>query len=203
MGEALEELYRIFNILDHDYYENKLPEPTITIQNIRPNNPGYFTQGNVRKKKDDEAEDSLERYEINLNPSILNQSAEQIICTLQHEMVHYANTINGIKDCNGQVHSKKFKELAEKVGLKCEKSKKYGWGTTECSEPFKTFITDKIKPDESVFKYFRIGGIEIEKKPREKKTFKYVCPECGLIVKAGPDKNIMCEDCNKTFEMEE
>lgn len=203
IGEALDELYRVFNILNHDYYENKLPEPVITIQKTRPNNLGHFTLGKVWKKKDEEADDTLARYEINLNPLNLNRSAEQIICTLQHEMVHYVNTISEIKDCNGQIHNKKFKEMAEKVGLICEKSKRYGWGTTECSDIFKKYITDKIKPDESVFEYFRIGGVEKEKKPREKKTFKYMCPGCGLVVKAERDKNIMCQDCNMTLEMEE
>ena len=45
IGEALDELYRVFNILNHDYYENKLPEPVITIQKARPNNLGHFTLG--------------------------------------------------------------------------------------------------------------------------------------------------------------
>lgn len=203
IGLALDELYRIFNILNRDYYGGELPEPALTIQKTRANNLGHFTLDKVWKRKDEEDNEELSRYEININPMNLNRSIEEIICTLQHEMVHYSNTISEIKDCNGQIHNKKFKELAENVGLICEKSKKYGWGTTACSEAFKTYIEENIKPDESVFEYFRSGSNPKERKPREKKTFKYRCPSCGLIAKAEPGKRIKCEECNMLLSIEE
>ena len=199
IGEALTELYRIFNILNERFYENKLPEPVLTIQKQRANNLGHFTLSQVWKNEN--TEDT--KYEININPVNLNRPVEEIVGTLRHEMVHFANKISDIRDCNGQVHNKKFKELAENVGLICEKSKSYGYGFTALSDKLKEYITEEIKPNESVFEYFREGEPPKENKPREKKIFKYVCPSCNMVVKAKKDNNIYCGDCGIMLEMED
>lgn len=68
IGEALTELYRIFNILNERFYENKLPEPVLTIQKQRANNLGHFTLSQVWKNEN--TEDT--KYEININPVKLN-----------------------------------------------------------------------------------------------------------------------------------
>lgn len=202
IGKAIDELYRYFQILNEKYYDGKLSEPVITIQKEKSNNLGHFTLDKVWRNRNEVENDELSRYEININPVNLNRPAEEIIGTLNHEMVHYANKASDIKDCNGQVHNKKFKELAERVGLICEKSKKYGWGFTTLSDEFRKYIEETIKPDAKVFEYFR--NVEVkESKPREKKTFKYICPECKLEVKAKKDKNIKCADCNVLLEIEE
>lgn len=202
IGLAIDELYRYFEILNRDYFESKLPDPVITIQKTRPNNLGHFTLGKVWKNKNEESNEELSKYEININPINLNRSVEEIIGTVQHEMVHYANKLSEIKDCNGQIHNKKFKVLAESVGLICEKSKKYGWGFTELSNSFKEYIAEKINPKSEVFDYFR--SVELKaSKTREKKTFKYVCPHCGLDIKAKPDVEVKCVKCDVLMEMED
>lgn len=203
VGKALDELYRCFEIMNRDYFEGKLAEPVITIQKTRPNNLGHFTLDKVWKNRNEAEEGDSGKYEININPLNLNRPSENIITTLIHEMVHYDNKVKNIKDCSGQVHNKKFKTSAERVGLICEKSKTYGWGFTEPSEDFKKYIAKQIIPIDQVFEYFRSGGVLKEKKPREKKTFKYTCPSCGLVVKAERDKHIECGDCKVEVQMEE
>lgn len=203
IGNAIDELYRYFEILNKDYYESKLPDPVITIQKARANNLGHFTLGKVWKKRDEENNDDTAKYEININPVNLNRPVEEIIGTVQHEMIHYANKISDINDCNGQIHNKKFKELAENVGLICEKTKKYGWGITSLSEPFKTYIEDRIEPKAEVFDYFRCEDKKRESKPREKKTFKYICPKCGMDVKAKLDAKVKCGKCDVFMVIEE
>lgn len=42
-----------------------------------------------------------------------------------------------------------------------------------------------------------------ESKPREKKTFKYICPQCGIDVKGKPDVEIKCAKCDVLMEKEE
>ena len=133
----------------------------------------------------------------------MNRPTEEIVGTIQHEMVHYANRLSEIKDCNGQVHNKKFKELAENVGLFCEKTKKYGYGITSLTEPFRTYIEEYITPKDEVFDYFRCEEKKRETKPREKKTFKYTCPKCGMDVKAKPDVKVKCGECDVFMNMEE
>ena len=135
----------------------------------------------------------------------LNKTIHEIVCTLQHEMVHYANKIAEIKDCNGQIHNKKFKTLAESVGLIVEKSKKYGYGHTQCSETFTKFINNVIKPNAECFSYFRNVPLKDKetKEPKEKTQFTYICPKCEEKVKAKADKNIICGDCDCSFEIQE
>jgi len=200
IGIALEELYRIFNILNENYFSGKLSYPMLTIQKTkRSGNLGWFTLDKVwnNKNVDDK------RYEINICAEYLTRELHEIVCTLHHEMVHYANKVAEIKDCNGQVHNKKFKVLAESVGLIVEKSKKFGYGHTYCSDEFKSFIDENIKPNPECFSYFRNVPEKEVKPPKEKKTFKYICPGCKLDVKAKAEKNIVCGDCGCELEMEE
>jgi hypothetical protein len=201
IGISLEELYRIFDILNKEYFSDKLDQPIITIQKTKRNgNLGWFTLDMVWKDKDSEDR----KYEINICAEYLNGNAYTIVGTLQHEMVHYANKFAEIKDCNGQVHNKKFKLLAESVGLLVGKSKKYGYGHTDCSDTFKKFIDNEIKPNIECFSYFRnVPPKDKESTPKEKKQFTYICPKCDEKVKAKKDKNIVCGQCECVFKMQE
>lgn len=201
IGIALDELYRIFNILNTTYFKNNLPIPMITIQKAKSSgNLGWFTLDPLWEDQQNEEK----KYEINICAEYLNRELHEIVCTLQHEMIHYANKIADIRDCNGQVHNKKFKSLAESVGLVVEKSKKYGYGHTVCSEDFKDFIDNEIKPNAECFMCFRnIILVSKESKLKEKKIFNYTCQMCGEKVKAKRDKKILCIECSCQFEMEE
>lgn len=51
--------------------------------------------------------------------------------TLLHEMVHYANQERGVADCSRrQYHNRKFKGLAEQVGLETQCVAGRGWAST-------------------------------------------------------------------------
>jgi predicted SprT family Zn-dependent metalloprotease len=214
IGTALEELYRIFTILNRDKFSDDLPEPVITIQKTRGLVLGHFSLDKVwrDKKRAEEGNamadnsDETAYYEINIDPRwFCTRSAEEVAETLLHEMCHYANKMSDIKDCNGNVHNKKFKSLAERVGLIVEKGKSVGWGYTSLSDELREYIIEEIKPNEKAFEYFRagvnnIGGI---KTPRKKKTFVYTCPDCGQVVKGKRDIAVMCGDCNVDMEIED
>ena len=113
IGIALDELYRIFNILNKDKFDENLPEPVITIQKTKGITLGHFTVDKVWKDKkvletnESSTEEPEAYYEINIDPRWFgNRSAEEIVETLLHEMVHYCNKVNEIKDCSGNVHIK-------------------------------------------------------------------------------------------------
>lgn len=213
IGNTLEELYRIFNILNRDKFDDKLPEPIITIQKTKGKTLGHFTLEKVWKNKNDNLESDLENedkeensfYEINIDPRWFNsRTAEQIVETLLHEMCHYMNKILDIKDCNGNIHNKKFKSMAESVGLIVEKADSVGFGFTELSDELIEYIELEVKPNEKAFEYFRCTTIEIKpKKRRKKSTFKYTCPDCGQTVKAKADASIKCGDCDTVMEIED
>lgn len=172
---------------------------------------GHFTLGKVWKDKhliDSDDNDAIENtsfYEINLDPRYFSRDVIDIIGTLLHEMVHYYNKANGIKDCSGQNHNKKFKVAAENVDLIVEKGDSVGWGYTSVSDELRKFIENEIQPDSSVFDYFHSDVIEVDKprKKRKKNIFKYTCPMCGMEVKGKRDSKIKCGDCEAELEMED
>jgi len=213
VGMVLDELYRIFDILNRDKFDSSLSEPVITIQKTRGEVFGHFTPDKVwlnkyesNDKKKPNGDGKVAFYEINIDPRwFCTRTATDITETLLHEMVHYSNKVNEVKDCSGNIHNKKFKAAAERVGLVVERDKKVGWGYTALSEELKEYIDTEVQAKESVFEYFRTGIIKLDtkKKKRKKSLFKYECPKCGTIAKAKKDVKIMCGDCNCTMDMED
>ena len=205
IGTALDEIYRWFNLLNKKYFNSALSTPVITIQKGRLNNFGWFTLAPVwqGKENNDGEVNNPAKYEINITAENLNRPVDEIVVTLQHEMVHYFNKIREIKDCSGQIHNKKFRESAEMLGLVCEKDKKYGWGITTPSVEFQSFVTNELKPDGAVFEYFRNPPPKEEGKEKKKTTFKYKCPQCGVTLKGKEDIHVLCANCQCELEMED
>lgn len=213
IGTALDELYRIFKILNHDKFDDFLPEPVITIQKTKGNILGSFTVDKVWRNKqnveeghnevDNTDEDSY--YEINIDPRwFCDRTSTEVVETLIHEMCHYYNQMVEIKDCNGNIHNKKFKSLAENVGLIVEKDKKFGYGLTSLSDELKEYIEDEIKPSDKAFEYFRaVVKKDKEKKPKKKNLFKYTCSGCHQTAKAKRDVTIKCGVCDMIMDMED
>lgn len=191
------ELYRIFDILNENYFDSELGEPIITIQKQRINNLGHFIWGETWT----DMNTNKSYYEINLNPINLDRDIYEIIGTLLHEMCHYYNCINNINDCNGNKHNKKFKTIAEKVDLIVDED---NYGITYASDELKRFIDENVLPNKDSFGLFMDLGLDTdeEKKPRKKTQFKYICPKCGMVAKAKAELNIICGACGVELEME-
>jgi predicted SprT family Zn-dependent metalloprotease len=207
IGAALEELYRIFGILNRDKFNGELTEPVITIQKTRGRTLGHFTLDRTWRDKNNEESEETSYYEINVDPRWFNsRTPADVAETLLHEMCHYHNKVNDIKDCSGNVHNKKFKASAEKVGLVVEKGKGVGYGYTSMSEALEAYMNEVVKPNEEAFEYFRSTPV----KPsgggggggRKKSIFKYTCPDCGAEVKGKRDMTIKCGICDVVMKME-
>lgn len=213
IGIALDELYRIFSVLNHNKFGDALPEPVITIQKTKGRTLGHFTLDKVWRNKQRVEEgkiamdnsDEAAYYEINIDPRwFCNRTAAEVVETLLHEMCHYYNKLSDIKDCNGNIHNKKFKSLAESVGLIVEKGQSVGYGYTSLSDELKEYIEETVKPNAQAFEYFRASLIEGGvKKPRKKTLFKYTCPDCGQIAKGKKDIVIKCGLCDIEMDMED
>lgn len=206
IGMALEELYRIFDILNDDKFNGELPEPVITIQKTRGRTLGYFTTTKVWVDKNNEENEETSYYEINIDPRWFNsRTPAEVAETLLHEMCHYYNKMNGIKDCSGNVHNKKFKASAEKVGLVVEKGKGVGYGYTSMSEALRAYMKDDVQPNEKAFEYFRNVPVKLSGGGggRKKSAFKYTCPDCGAEVKGKRDMTIKCGICDVVMKMED
>ena len=152
-------------------------------------------------------------HEINIGAGTLAMPIENITATLLHEMVHYYNHEKGIQDCSrgGTYHNRRFKEAAESRDLIVEHHEKYGWTITSPSEGLLDFVIDNGLTDILIFRnensgpkvggtgtHARTNGISITK---PSSTRKYVCPSCGMSVRATRDVRIMCMDCGEQMQV--
>ena len=185
MVETIQELTRWYDLFNEHYFENKLPPAMITVQKTRQGNLGHFTPWYSWVSVDeDEAKDEKNNYcEINLAAQALNRPAEEIGCTMVHEMTHYDLFLQGVKNCSGKIHNKKFKAAAESHDMIVERDKKVGWGVTMPNDNMKKFINDVIKPDMNKIHYFRE---DMTKEPKAKELH--------------PVYHVFCESCGKKFD---
>ena len=199
-------LEEAFDVLNQRFFESALSRPAITIQST-PGAHGHFTPY-------DAWEDSgLKLKEINLGAESLHRPVPNIIATLMHEMIHYWCYSKGIKDTSrgNTYHNKRFKEEAEKRGLIITSAPLIGYSVTQPAPELVSFVSDmgwdnKLKlyrnskrRSESDKKggNENLGGDSDATKPAKKKssTRKYVCPKCGLSVRATKVVRIACMDC--------
>lgn len=138
-------------------------------------------------------------YEITICAEYLARPFENIVETLLHEMVHLYNLQNGVNDVSrhGYYHNKKFKEAAEQHGLIVEKTSSYGWSETRLNTETKHFVSSL---QNKKFWLYRKTPTKISGTSHSKQSNrKYVCPNCGCIVRATKVVHIICGECNVPF----
>lgn len=196
-------LNKVFDLLNNEFFEGALSRPTITIQST-PKAYGHFTLS-----KDTWVSKLGGTHEINIGAGTLSRPIENVCATLLHEMVHYFNYENGIQDTSrgGTYHNKRFKTEAEARGLIVAHSEKYGWSHTSPSDELLDFVlmnglTD-ILINRNEFSGFQITGTGTHSgtfaaPPRKpSSTRKYICPCCGMSVRATRTVRIACMDCSE------
>lgn len=170
--DLLTELYRVFNLFNSRFFENKLELPVIIVQSSRKRNTlGTCSINKIWIQKEDtesaptlKGTEQFSKYEITISAEHLNRPIEDICATLLHEMIHLHNGLNNIKDTSNNYvyHNKKFKEQAEKRGLVIEHAKTIGWSVTTLQPATKDFIKNH-NINEKVFEYYRKGAMFIPK----------------------------------------
>lgn len=201
-----------FEVLNEVYFGSALPSLVITIMNSK-GAYGHFTVGKVWRA---EAE---HLHEINISAEHLYRPIENIMATLQHEMVHYYCQLNGIADTSkgGRYHNKNFKREAELRGLSISYQQYIGYSVTEPTEKFIAVLNEHgiekpldINRDGELTDFtgiqigtngtVGIGGIDIGKDNKKKtSTRKYQCPCCGNSFRATKDIRVLCIDCDEEF----
>lgn len=196
-------LNKIFDLLNEAYFESTLSRPTITIQST-PKAYGHFSL-----REDTWVSKLGGTHEINIGAGTLARPIEEVAATLLHEMVHYFNYEHGIQDCSrgNTYHNKRFKEAAEARGLTVSHSDKYGWSHTAPGDSLLQFCLDNDLSDilinRNEFFSYRVTGTGTHSgttttlPPRTSSTRKYICPCCGMSIRATRAVNIGCLDCNK------
>jgi predicted DNA-binding protein len=167
MKKIYSELYRAFDHFNKTFTNNKLPKPVITIQESgRKNAYGWFGKSFWVDKEMDE-----NIPEINISAEYVARGAHAVLETLLHEMAHFYNAVNDIKDCSsGQYHNKHFKKAAELFGLSVNREGNRGYCRTNLTEVSEAAI-DSLKVNESLFQNIRRRPIRAQ---REKKYISLV-----------------------------
>jgi rubrerythrin len=193
----IDKLESLFSNFNQKFYNGKLQKPVITVSpDTTKGAYGWCTTWKAWKEKDEESG----YYEINLCAEHLARPFPEVCATLLHEMVHLWNLQNNVQDTSrgGTYHNKKFKQVAEEHGLIIDQDSKYGWTITSLNDEAKAFI-DGLK--EQGFEIYRSKLPKI-KKSKSSSSRKYVCPHCGLIIRATKEVHVICSECGVEFEEE-
>lgn len=191
-----------FSIFRKHFYEDRgesLETPVITVS---PHSGKIVSAGEctvMRVWQDTDAQSSNNgSYEIKISAHTLEYPKDVIIGILLHEMAHLYNLLNNIKDTNknGTYHNRRFKKTAEAHGLIVEQDDegRYGWCKTSLNDEainlLHTIATDKF----DIFRPIMPKSTQTAKAKRIGSR-KYVCPDCGQIVRATKEVHIFCADC--------
>lgn len=129
----------------------------------------------------------------------LDRPFGETCCTLLHEMAHLYNAQSGIQDTcrSGLYHNKQFKRAAEEHGLVVSKDMTYGFNTTRLDDEASHFIASMKDVD---FQLYRKKRQNVNRAGQKSPTRKYVCPRCGLIIRATREARVLCMACGVEFE---
>ena len=209
---AIDELQRMFKLLNSTYFNNELERPVITI--LTDNKGGAY--GWISVNKVWSSKDDAYFREINLCAEYLNRPPELVITTLMHEMCHLWNIQNNVQDCSrkGQYHNAHFRDVAEARGLIVKQHHTYGFCITEPSPNFTELVWKNCRA--GCFKLERMktyrdgtpkvtttgeDGKEKTTSRTKQSSRKYVCPDCSVSVRATKEVNIKCGDCNQAMTL--
>ena len=118
-------------------------------------------------------------HEINLSAEWLKQNDARE--TLLHELAHAENHKKGIQDVAGSRHNKKFKAMAEQLGLLVKKPTDHrGFAYTSLGPDANAFLT-KFAFKRELFQLARLAT-EANSSPGSR-LIKCVCPDCGYTIR--------------------
>ena len=214
VSEIVAKTEEMFNLFNHHFYNDELTRPAITVSP----DGGRGAYGWCSVYEIWQASGEAYR-EINICAEYIDRPISEVAATMLHEMAHLYNLVNDIKDVsnNGYYHNKKFKDTAEAHGLHIEHHTTYGWTVTTLTEGTaewlarqpgmqdiaasrKTLLQIKTKTDDNEDGEGTTTTIKGRRQTSKNRSIKYVCPQCGAIIRATREVNVVCGDCNVAFE---
>ena len=189
--EAVKYLGGLYDFLNRQFFGDELEKPVIAIcPDGRNKALGWFVCGEVWREDGEEKGAT----EINVSAQFLNRPFAEVAETLLHEMVHQYAYGNQMQDCSrgGSYHNKLFAKLAQAHGLADEKADKTGWSETRLTDKSRGIIDEFATEHKFIYRLPERKGARV----RSSSTRKYLCPICGMSVRATKRVRILCADCN-------
>lgn len=152
-----------------------------------------------------------EYHEVLIVAEQLHRGATALMTTLLHEGVHGVANTRDIKDCSGRRHNKRFKLLAEEMGLVAPEfpDKTIGWSSFDISDSLEWQFQKQINKISEALNLCRLLPTEKEK---IKNSWAAEC-HCSRKIRIGKkifdpenpdlDLNIICGVCKGSFQVEE
>jgi predicted RNA-binding Zn-ribbon protein involved in translation (DUF1610 family) len=214
ISEIVAKTEAMFDLFNAHFYDNVLHRPAITVSP----DGGRGAYGWCSVYEIWQGNDEAYR-EINICAEYIDRPIGEVAATMLHEMVHLHNLVNSIKDVsnNGYYHNRQYKATAEAHGLHIDQHPTYGWTITTLTEETATWLAQqpgmedipasrkallqiKIKGDEDEGSEETTTTIKGGRQTSKNRSIKYVCPECGAIIRATKQVNVVCGDCNVPFQ---
>ncbi len=198
--QTVKYLDRLYDFCNEKFFGGGLIKPVITVQqDIKNKTYGWWSVKKVWKENDDDEGE----HELNITAQQLNRPVDQIAATMIHDMCHQYASIHGMQDTSrsGNYHNKLFARIAETHGLTCECEKTAGWSLTELTAESAALVAEFVKanPENLIYRLPVMKGQSVQNLSARK----YVCPRCGLSVRATKAVRVMCLDCNQPMQEEQ
>ncbi|MBR6619900.1 MAG: SprT-like domain-containing protein [Clostridia bacterium] len=205
MSRLVNQLEKTFKLLNHDFFDDELPMPIIT---VIPSSKSYahYVPFNIWSDGD------KGKREINIASGTLDRPLENIIASLQHEMCHMLNdVVLNVADTSrsGTYHNKYFKRTAEQKGLIVTRSDKYGFAHTAPADSLIEWVLehDELREIEICRMNTSPAAVGVGVNTGNGRIVtttganpnshsrKYICLHCKQSVRATKAVNIICADC--------
>lgn len=142
-------------------------------------------------------------HEIMLSGESLARGAEATLGTLIHEAAHATAYAREVQDTsnNGRYHNKRFKQIAEELGVSLEAAPTLGWSLTTLPEETAKRYSKGLDALREALVAYKMPSAQASapKKPRKSTKIKIDC-ECGTPVTVSKiwfesKGEITCGDC--------
>lgn len=208
MSRTVGQIEKCFRLLNDELFNGELPTCMITVVPSA-RTYAHYTTFEAWQTKD------TGKHEINISSAYLDRPLENILASLVHEMVHcYNDCVLEVQDTsnNGVYHNKRFKQAAEDHGLIVSRSEKYGWSHTEPADRLLQFVLDhdelrEIEMNRTPYDLVHVpigthsgnGGVTVVPTVLKGHSRKWICPNCGTIIRSNKIVNVICGDCMVKF----
>jgi len=187
---ALNESERFISFLNQKFNLNLTADYVITINKAGKNIAGYFMP-----KEHAEHFKNTKQDLHNININTYHLKTENPYGVLAHELAHYINHGLKVKDTTkNQYHNKHFKEKAELLLLKVERTNK-GYSKTEITEQF-SLMLNEFKPNQDAFNICQ----NMPKKDKVGSRLRLFICDCGVKVRCAVDLHALCLNCESEFK---